>query len=256
VGKPRTWLAAHPEARLSALELDSARREAARLAAGAPLPHILGRWEFFGLDFEVTPDVLIPRPETELLAEQAILWLQSRPVTNLSSLRAADVGTGSGCIAVALAKHVPDARVLATDLSLPALQVARRNAHKHGVAARVDFVQCDLLPPRPSPLPTESHFDVICANLPYIPTSALSGLSVFNHEPALALDGGSDGLDPIRRLLKIAPEWLAPDGLILLEIESRQGMAAVSLAYDSFEKATINLRRDLAGRERLLAIRL
>ncbi|MDL1926961.1 MAG: peptide chain release factor N(5)-glutamine methyltransferase [Chloroflexi bacterium] len=256
MGKPRTWLAAHPEARLSALELDSARREAARLAAGAPLPHILGRWEFFGLDFEVTPDVLIPRPETELLAEQAILWLQSRPVTNLSSLRAADVGTGSGCIAVALAKHVPDARVLATDLSLPALQVARRNAHKHGVAARVDFVQCDLLPPRPSPLPTESHFDVICANLPYIPTSALSGLSVFNHEPALALDGGSDGLDPIRRLLKIAPEWLAPDGLILLEIESRQGMAAVSLAYDSFEKATINLRRDLAGRERLLAIRL
>ncbi|MBV6466177.1 MAG: peptide chain release factor N(5)-glutamine methyltransferase [Anaerolineae bacterium] len=256
MGKPRTWLAAHPEARLSALELDSARREAARLAAGAPLPHILGRWEFFGLDFEVTPDVLIPRPETELLAEQAILWLQSRPVTNLSSLRAADVGTGSGCIAVALAKHVPDARVLATDLSLPALQVARRNAHKHGVAARVDFVQCDLLPPRPSPLPTESHFDVICANLPYIPTSALSGLSVFDHEPALALDGGSDGLDPIRRLLKIAPEWLAPDGLILLEIESRQGMAAVSLAYDSFEKATINLRRDLAGRERLLAIRL
>ncbi len=256
MGKPRTWLAAHPEARLSALELDSARREAARLAAGAPLPHILGRWEFFGLDFEVTPDVLIPRPETELLAEQAILWLQSRPVTNLSSLRAADVGTGSGCIAVALAKHVPDAHVLATDLSLPALQVARRNAHKHGVAARVDFVQCDLLPPRPSPLPTESHFDVICANLPYIPTSALSGLSVFDHEPALALDGGSDGLDPIRRLLKIAPEWLAPDGLILLEIESRQGMAAVSLAYDSFEKATINLRRDLAGRERLLAIRL
>ncbi|MCZ7549982.1 MAG: peptide chain release factor N(5)-glutamine methyltransferase [Anaerolineales bacterium] len=256
MGKPRTWLAAHPEARLSALELDSARREAARLAAGAPLPHILGRWEFFGLDFEVTPDVLIPRPETELLAEQAILWLQSRPVTNLSSLRAADVGTGSGCIAVALAKHVPDARVLATDLSLPALQVARRNAHKHGVAARVDFVQCDLLPPRPSPLPTESHFDVICANLPYIPTSALSGLSVFNHEPALALDGGSDGLDPIRRLLKVRAEWLAPDGLILLEIESRQGMAAVSLAYDSFEKATINLRRDLAGRERLLAIRL
>lgn len=254
MGKPRTWLAAHPEARLSALELDSARREAARLAAGAPLPHILGRWEFFGLDFEVTPDVLIPRPETELLAEQAILWLQSRPVTNLSSLRAADVGTGSGCIAVALAKHVPDARVLATDLSLPALQVARRNAHKHGVAARVDFVQCDLLPPRPSPLPTESHFDVICANLPYIPTATMRSLPIYGREPTLALDGGEDGLDLYRRLLDIAPEWLAPHGMILLEIEAAQGIKALNLAADKFSEASISLHQDLAGRDRLLEI--
>ncbi len=255
-GKPRTWLAAHPDSPLSDLELASAREAVSKLIAGTPLPYILGHWEFFGLDFEITPDVLIPRPETELLVEQALLWLQSRPATNFSSLRAADVGTGSGCIAVSLAHHVRDLRVLATDLSLPALEVARHNALRHNVANRVDFVQCDLLPPHPAPLPTESHFDVICANLPYIPTKTLEHLPIFGREPTLALNGGNDGLDPIRHLLKIAPEWLAPDGLILLEIEAGQGMAAVSLAYDSFDKATINLRRDLAGKERLVAIRL
>jgi release factor glutamine methyltransferase len=254
--KPRTWLAAHPDTPLSHPQLAAVEEAVSRLEAGEPLPYILGHWEFFGLDFEITHDVLIPRPETELLVEQAILWLQSRPVTALSALRAADVGTGSGCIAVSLAKHIPDLRVLATDLSLPALEVAHRNALQHRVDDRVDFVQCDLLPPHPSPLPTESHFDVICANLPYIPAETLEHLPVFGHEPTLALNGGSDGLDPIRHLLKIAPEWLAPNGLILLEIEAGQGMAAVSLAYDSFDSATINLRRDLAGRERLVAILL
>lgn len=255
-GKPRTWLAAHPNSLLTDRQLVAVEEAVSKLMTGTPLPYILGHWEFFGLDFEVTPDVLIPRPETELLVEQAILWLQSRPVTAHSSLRAADVGTGSGCIAISLAKHIPDLRVLATDLSLPALEVAHRNALHHRVAGRVDFVQCDLLPPHPFPLPTESHFDVICANLPYIPTATLEHLLVYGREPALALNGGADGLDPIRHLLKIAPEWLAPDGLILLEIEAGQGMAAVSLAYDSFDHATINLRRDLAGRERLVAIRL
>lgn len=254
--KPRTWLAAHPDSPLSDPLLASARDAVSKLIAGTPLPYILGHWEFFGIDFELTPDVLIPRPETELLVEQALIWLQSRPATNLSSLRVADVGTGSGCIAVSLAHHIHDLRVLATDLSLPALEVARRNALRHRVANRVDFVQCDLLPPHPNPLPTESHFDVICANLPYIPTQTLEHLPLYGREPTLALNGGSDGLDPIRHLLKIAPEWLAPDGLILLEIESGQGMAVVSLAYDSFDHATINLRRDLAGKERLVAIRL
>jgi release factor glutamine methyltransferase len=255
-GKPRTWLAAHPDTRLSGPQLAAVESAVSKLIAGTPLPYILGHWEFFSLDFEITPDVLIPRPETELLVEQAILWLQSRPVTMQSSLRAADVGTGSGCIAVSLAHHIPTLRMLATDLSLPALTVAHRNAHKHRVDDRVDFVQCDLLPPHPDPLPTESHFDVICANLPYIPTETLEHLPVFGHEPTLALNGGSDGLDPIRHLLKIAPEWLAPDGLLLLEIEAGQGMAAVSLAYDSFDNATINLRRDLAGNERMVAILL
>jgi release factor glutamine methyltransferase len=256
MGKARTWLAAHPKTQLSDPQRDAVEEAVSKLTDGTPLPYLLGHWEFFGLDFNITPDVLIPRPETELLVEQAILWLQSRPVTQYSSLRAADVGTGSGCIAVSLAKHVPDVRVLATDLSLPALEVAHQNALRHGVASRVDFVQCDLLPPHPFPLPTESHFDIICANLPYIPSATLERLPIFGREPTLALNGGGDGLDLIRYLLKIAPEWLAPNGLILLEIEAGQGVAAVSLAYDAFDHATINLRRDLAGKERLVAIKL
>jgi release factor glutamine methyltransferase len=256
LGKSRAWLAAHFDESLSVSQLVIVEQAVKRLEAGEPFPYVLGHWEFFGLDFKITPDVLIPRPETELIVEQAILWLQSRPVTNLSSLRAADVGTGSGCIAISLAHHIPDLRVLATDLSMPALKVAQGNAICHQVNDRVDFVQCDLLPPHPTPLPTESHFDVICANLPYIPTETLESLPVFRHEPILALNGGSDGLEPMRNLLKIAPDWLAPDGLILLEIESGQGMTAVSLAYDSFDHATINLRRDLAGKERMVAIRL
>lgn len=255
-GHTRTWLTAHPDSHLSDLQRASVREAVSKLTAGTPLPYILGHWEFFSIDFKVTPDVLIPRPETELLVEHALLWLRSRPVTLNSSLRAADIGTGSGCIAVSLAKNMHDLRVLATDLSMPALRVAKHNAHHHGVLSRVDFVQCDLLPPHHDPLPTETHFDVICANLPYIPTQTLAGLPIFGREPTLALDGGQDGLDAIRKLLKIAPEWLAPDGLILLEIEAGQGMAAVSLAYDMFDKATINLRRDLSGKERLVAIKL
>jgi release factor glutamine methyltransferase len=120
----------------------------------------------------------------------------------------------------------------------------------------MDFIQCDLLPPHPDPLPTNSHFDVICANLPYIPTATLEQLPIYNHEPTLALNGGPDGLDTIRRLLTIAPQWLAPGGLLLMEIESSQGMAAFSLAFDSFHEAHIRLVKDLAGNDRLIQVEL
>jgi release factor glutamine methyltransferase len=211
---------------------------------------VLGHWEFFGLRFDVTPDVLIPRPETELLVEKAVAWLQ-----RASHRRTiADVGTGSGVIAVSMAVNLPDARVLATDISLPALKVARGNALKFHVADRVDFLQCDLLPPHIDPLSTELHFDLICANLPYIPTGTLQNLPVFGREPTLALDGGPDGLDPIRRLLEIGPEWLAPNGMMLLEVEATRGIQALNLACDLFSEATIHLHQDLAGQHRLLQI--
>ena len=254
--KSRTWLAAHPDSLLSDSQVDSVRESLSKLQAGTPLPYLLGHWEFFGLDLEVTPDVLIPRPETELLVERAIAFLKSRERTRFSSLRAADVGTGSGCIAVSLAAHITDLRVLATDLSLSALEVAKRNAAKHGVAERVDLIQCDLLPPHPDPLPTESHFDLICANLPYIPSGAIPGLPIFGREPTLALDGGPTGLDLIRRLLTIAPEWLAPHGLILLETEASLGMQTLSLAFDMFSEANIHLHQDLSGKDRLVEIAL
>jgi release factor glutamine methyltransferase len=250
--KSRTWIAAHPEAPLTQAQLASVDEAVSRLTAGEPLPYILGHWEFFGIDLEITPEVLIPRPETELLIERAIKWLQA----SKERRTVADIGTGSGCIAIAIAKTIPGVKITATDISRPALEVARRNARRQRVQQRIDFVQCDLLPPHPGPLPTDLHFDLICANLPYIPTKTLRGLEVYRREPTLALNGGSDGLDVVRRLLKIAPEWLAPNGMVLLEIEASQGIPAVSLAYDSFDSAEIKLHRDLAGQNRLVEIRL
>jgi release factor glutamine methyltransferase len=150
--------------------------------------------------------------------------------------------------------NVPDAQILATDISLKALEVARMNAIKFDAIDRIDFVQCDLLPYHIDSLPTERHFDLICANLPYIPTRTLRQLPIFGREPSLALDGGADGLDPFRRLLELAPEWLAPNGLMLMEIESSMGMQALALACDAFSNARVNLHQDLAGHDRLLEI--
>ena len=260
--KPRSLVEAHLETHLTRPQLAALKKAVSRLEAGEPFPYVLGHWEFFGLDFELSPHVLIPRPETELMAERAIKWLNAAPERRT----VADVGTGSGCIAISIAKHIYDAKIIATDISRPALEVARRNACKHSVVKRIDFVQCDLLPPHPpgprggagtgDSLPTDLHFDLICANLPYIPSQTLRELPIYGREPTLALDGGADGLAILRRLLRIAPTWLAPNGMILLEIEASQGMPAVSLAYDAFDSAEIHLHKDLAGRDRLVEIML
>lgn len=248
--KPRAWVAAHPELTLTTKQQEQLDDSLTRLECGEPFPYVLGHWEFFGLEFDITPDVLIPRPETELLVEQAIAWLQKFPRRRT----VADVGTGSGAIAVAIAKNIPDAHVLATDISHQALQVARKNAIKLHVASQIDFVQCDLLPSQSSIANRKSSIDLICANLPYIPTETLHNLPVFGREPTLALDGGPDGLDSIRRLLNIGPEWLAPHGMMLLEIEATRGIQALNLACDLFSEATIHLHQDLMGRDRLLEI--
>ena len=250
LSKPRTWVMAHPDLTLTPDQKNQLDDSLRRLEEGESFPYVLGHWEFFGLDFEVTGDVLIPRPETELLVEKAIAWLQESPVRRT----VADVGTGSGAIAATIAVNVPDVRLLATDISRKALEVAQKNAIKFDVNRRIDFVQCDLLPPHPASLPTELHFDLICANLPYIPAETLHHLPIFGREPTLALDGGSDGLDLIRRLLDIAPEWLAPNGMILLEIESTRGIQALNMACDLFSEGTIHLHQDLAGQDRLLEI--
>lgn len=248
IERPRTWLLAHLDAPLSPPTLESADQAFARLGAGEPLPYILGHWEFFGLTFNITPDVLIPRPETELLVEKAIKWLTAFP----EKRSVADVGTGSGVIAVSIAKHIPDANIFATDISTAALKVAQANAEKFDVHQRIDFWECDLLPCDFQ----SSRFDLICANLPYIPTATMRALPIYGREPTLALDGGADGLDLYRRLLEIAPQRLAPNGTMLFEIEATQGLKALSLAYDKFSEATISLQQDLAGHNRLLEIQL
>ncbi|HET6845760.1 MAG TPA: peptide chain release factor N(5)-glutamine methyltransferase [Anaerolineales bacterium] len=223
-----------------------------RLVDGEPLPYVIGRQAFFGLEFDLSAAVLIPRPETELLVQTALDWMARSP----DRRTVADIGTGSGCIAVSIAVNVPDAHVLASDISLAALNVARENARKYNVADRISFVECDILPPHGPALTSEQHLDLVCANLPYIPTGRLRALPIYGREPSIALDGGPDGLDPFRRFFSLAPDWMAPGGLMLLEIEASSGPAVLSLAYDAFHAAAIHLHRDAAERDRLLEIQL
>jgi release factor glutamine methyltransferase len=244
--KSRAWILAHPENSLTNEEILALEAAATRLQTGTPLPYILGQWEFFGLKFCITPETLIPRPETEHLVENALTWLDQRPKCRL----ALDVGTGSGCIAIALASRIPDLQIIATDISLSALYVARRNASQLGTLQQVEFLQANLIPP------VQSKFNLICANLPYIPTSTLHNLKVYGKEPELALDGGEDGLDLIRNLIYLAAYSVSPGGLILLEIESSQGGAGSSLAKTVFPEAHIQILPDLAGLDRLLRIQI
>lgn len=244
--KSRAWILAHPEGSLTNEEILALEAAATRLETGTPLPYVLGQWEFFGLKFRITPETLIPRPETELLVENALTWLNQHPKYRL----ALDVGTGSGCIAIALASRISDLKIIATDKSFSALDVARVNALQLGTLQQVDFLQANLMPP------VQSKFNLICANLPYIPTSTLHTLKVYGKEPELALDGGTDGLDLIRSLIYLAAYSVSPGGLILLEIESSQGGVGSSLAKTVFPDAHIQILPDLAGLDRLLRIQI
>jgi release factor glutamine methyltransferase len=240
----RAWLLARPEQPLPPETGAALEAALLRLEAGEPLPYLLGRWEFYGLEFAVGPAALIPRPETELLVEHALGWLRAHPAARL----AADVGTGTGCIAVSLAAQVADLRFAALDLSAAALALAADNARRHGVERRVWLVQADLLPR------LARRFDLVCANLPYIPTGELAGLRVADFEPTLALDGGPDGLAVIRRLVGRLPAALAAGGRALLEIGAGQGAAALALARLSLPGARAAVLPDLAGRDRLLVL--
>ncbi len=246
LGKPRAWVLAHPEIELTNRQRQAIEEAMSRLEAGEPFPYVVGRWEFFGLEFFITPDVLIPRPETELLVERALAWLNLHP----GRRSAADVGTGSGCIAVSIAVHDLQIQFLATDLSEPALAVARKNAAFHHAGGRITFSRQDLL------AEAQGSFDLICANLPYIPASRLPALEVFGREPELALDGGKEGLDQIARLIRQAAQLLAPGGLMLIEIDATQGDSSSRLARQAFPEAAIHILPDLAGRDRLLSLQL
>lgn len=244
IKRNRTWVLAHPETILSENQLEQLNLLLEKRSSGIPLPYILGHWEFYCLDFAVTPDVLIPRPETELLVEQALAWLKN----HANQRRAADVGTGSGCIAVSLAKNQPDLNLIATDLSQAALDVARENASRHGVVDRIEWKKINLLDDYPGKL------DLVVANLPYIPSATLDNLPVSKYEPRSALDGGPDGLRFINELLRDAKRWWASGGAILLEIEAGQGESGLRLADELLPGASITLLPDLAGLPRILKI--
>lgn len=254
MNQPRTWLLAHLDTPLSSGQLDSATQLFTRLKAGEPLPYIIGHWEFFNLNFEVNESVLIPRPETELLVEKAISFLKNNP----DKRNAIDVGTGSGIIAISIAKNIPDAKIIATDISSKALQIAKQNAIKHGVENQIEFVECDLLPQsQDSSLKSDLRpwtCDLICANLPYIPTKTLRGLEVYGKEPTLALDGGEDGLDLYRKLFSLATKYNINPLIWLCEFEETQGKSIKNLAYNFFDNALVNVYQDLADKDRLLEI--
>ncbi len=203
-----------------------------------PTAYLTGRREFWNLEFDVTPDVLVPRPETELLVEEVL-----GRVSADSALRIADVGTGSGCLAVSLARWLPRARVVAVDASLAALKVAKRNALRLGAGDRVEFVQGDLMNG------LRARFDVIVSNPPYVPTAEIRTLQpeVSAHEPTGALDGGPEGVSIIERLLPDAAGHLLRDGLLVFEFGFGQAARIRALVSSVPGLELLDIRNDFSG---------
>lgn len=215
----------------------------ARRRAGEPVAYILGWKEFHGLDFYVDRRVLIPRPETELLVEWGIKLARESALTSI-----ADIGTGSGCVAISLARALPGAKVYAVDISSETLAVAAINCRRHGLEERIDLLFGDLLEPLPGSL------ELIVANLPYISEPEFASLprEIRDYEPSIALNGGHDGLELIGRFLAGAREHLKPGGRILLEIGATQGCQVVALARKGFPRAKLEIIPDYAGFDRVL----
>jgi release factor glutamine methyltransferase len=243
-GRTKSEIIAHPDLNLPAEQATQLTSSIKKIKAGVPLPYVLGKWEFFGLQFKVTPAVLIPRPESEWLVETGIRWYQENP----SRRTCLDLGTGSGCLAIATAKSIPDLKITAIDVSHSALLVAQENARNHQVQEQIEFITSDLLKG------ASPKVDLAIANLPYIPTEKLKGLTVYGSEPRQALDGGIDGLSYIRSFLEYIPDLINPDGLILLELDEEVGERAHALVCESLPRADIQLMQDLAGLDRYLRI--
>jgi release factor glutamine methyltransferase len=282
LGHDRTWLYAHPEEQVSTADAERFFALISRRANGEPTQHLTGKQEFWGLEFEVNPDVLIPRPETEHVIEVALdrlavreLRAGRRQTTTGEGFWIADVGTGSGCIAIALAKELPGAKFCATDISQKALVVARRNAARHSVADRIDFIEGDLLnafsvvgaqlyPERgrgnAAPLlgkdaPHESRsFDLIVSNPPYVDRREAAALprEVREHEPEVALYGGEEGYELYDALIAQAAQHLKPGGILVLEL-GHNSLPAVRPLLDAAPWTNVGVTNDLAGIPRVLA---
>ncbi len=295
LGRDRTWIYAHPEHELEPVARERYFSLIASRASGVPTQHLTGHQEFWGLDFEVTPDVLIPRPETEHVIEVAIERLVAQacptgrrasacvvllrqdqsaaqddryPTRREKEFRIADVGAGSGCIAIALAHELPAAQIVATDISAAALEVARRNAARHSVADRIQFLEGSLLEPfLQSSVAFREHagqashrsqqFDLIASNPPYIARrdAAMLPREVREHEPAAALFGGETGTEMYGPLIAQAAALLKPGGILVLELghDSAQHVARLLRAPEWGEVLITN---DLAGIARVASARL
>ena len=276
LGRDRAWMYSHPDDALDPAAAEKFLALIARRAAGEPVQYLTGKQEFWGLEFEVTPAVLIPRPETEHVIEVALARLGERGIkihmdtgAPREMLRVADVGTGSGCLAVALAWELPHAEVHATDISEPALEVARRNAARHGVGDHIHFLQRDLLTGLenadatgvgarhavPASADDAALFDLIVSNPPYIARNEAAQLQreVRDHEPHAALFGGATGVEMYQRLIDQARDLLRDRGILVLELghDSAEHVRRIFDAQPEWTKVAITM--DLAGIPRVLA---
>jgi release factor glutamine methyltransferase len=253
--RDRAWLYAHPEFELSPKDAAAYAQTIERRGEGVPTQYLTGRQEFWGLEFQVGPGVLIPRPETEHVIEVALERLGAR---RAEPLRIADVGTGSGCIAIALARDLPRAEIVATDISAAALGYAQRNAARHGVSNRIRFHKSDLLEVAIEvPNRAGSRFDVIVSNPPYVGRNDAASLprEVREHEPAEALFAGDDGLEIYPALVKQAARKLAANGILVLEL-GYNGAQHVGSLLSAPPWSDLRVTRDLAAIERVISARL
>jgi release factor glutamine methyltransferase len=266
LGRDRTWLYTNPEHQLDPSAAEKYFALITRRAAGEPTQYLTGKQEFWGLDFEVTPAVLIPRPETEHLIEVALERLGERGIKiNMKTgapsptLHVADVGTGSGCLAVALAHELPHAELVATDISAQALEVARRNAARHNVLGRIQLVETNLLEGVSLSAPATGHsplfFELIVSNPPYIARneSAALPIEVRDHEPHAALFGGPTGVEMYAQLIEQAGALLSSGGILVLELGYNSVDAVRKMFHVERRWANISITNDLAGIPRVIA---
>ena len=248
LGWSREDLCRNPEGTLQEVQLQRFADLVSRRAQAEPVAYLTGSREFWSLDFRVTPDVLIPRPETEHLVETVLEFLAAR---GGGSCRVLEIGTGSGAVAVSVARECTRAEVWATDVSGPALEIARENADRHGLGQRITWRRGDLFAPVQG-LP--AWFDVLVSNPPYVPSADIARLrrDVRDWEPALALDGGGDGMDFCRRLVRNGVRHLRPGGMLAVEVGAEQG-GEVSRLFRSRQKLhRVRVRRDHAGLPRVV----
>lgn len=243
LGQSRSWLLARGEEPLNSDTETIYMGQVARRERGEPVAYLTGHREFYGLDLVVTRDVLVPRPETESVVDACI-----ENIGEGEKSRMADIGTGSGAIVVAVCKLRPLAKAFATDISEGALKVAQENANRHEVRGQITFLKGDLLEPLPQPV------NLIAANLPYVPPGEAAP-DVATWEPQVAVfGGGDDGTALIRRFLSDAPRYLLPGGRVVMETAYSQGALVSALAREAFPQAHVEVRKDLAGYDRIVVI--
>jgi release factor glutamine methyltransferase len=249
LGMSKTQLYTEPERSLTSAEAEHLCNLVRRRLDHEPAAYILGRCEFYGIDFYIDYHTFIPRPETELLVEKAV-ELAQRISQRREQITIADIGTGCGAIAISLALALPQAKIYATDISASALEVAEINCRRHAVNSKVKLLQGNLLEPLPQPV------DMIVANLPYIKSCEFKDLSpeIRDYEPTMALAGGEDGLNKIQQLLDQMPGKLNYGACFLLEIGQGEGGMVISLIKSYFPQASIELISDLGGIERVVKV--